>query len=102
MAVKLLNDEVEYTDVTTHGIHKICTLNTYGGKKATIIFAPPLPFTVTCSKADGKEVYVKISSDFFAHLMKDIIRFFECGEVSFDVKETLEVMKIRDSLLFKA
>ena len=99
MAVKLLRDKVTKTNITCQDDQRICSLVTENGKKATIIYAPPLPFSVACDKADGKSVYVKIVSDFFAELMKDIVRFFESGEVSFDVNETLEVMKVRDSLL---
>ncbi len=30
---------------------------------------------------------------------KDILRFFETGELSFDSKETLEVIRIRDAVI---
>ena len=99
MAVKLLRDKVTKTNIICQDDQRICSLVTENGKKATIIYAPPLPFSIACDKADGKSVYVKIVSDFFAELMKDIVRFFESGEVSFDANETLEVMKVRDSLL---
>ena len=99
MAVKLLRDKVTKTNIICQDDQRICSLVTENGKKATIIYAPPLPFSVACDKADGKSVYVKIVSDFFAELMKDIVRFFESGEVSFNTNETLEVMKVRDSLL---
>ena len=70
----------------------------YGdGRNATMIFAPSIPFTVYMS--DGgveKPVYKTVSSPFFVHLISDIIRFFEEGSVSFDINETLEVMKLRE------
>ena len=99
MAVKLLNDRVESTNVVCHGDQRICNISAIGGKKATLIYAPKLPFTVASEKADRSSTYVKITSDFFGKLMKDMIRFFETGEVSFDTNETLEIMKLRDSLL---
>jgi hypothetical protein len=99
MAVKLLDDKVTSTSVIYQGEQRICSMTTQNGKKATIIYAPPLPFTVACNNANGKAVYAKITSDFFANLMKDIVRFFEKQTVSFNTDETLEVMKIRDSLL---
>ncbi|MBQ7293697.1 MAG: hypothetical protein IJW79_08150 [Clostridia bacterium] len=99
MAVKLLDDKFENTNVFSQGNQRICSITTAHGKKATLIYAPPLPFSVACDRADGKAVYVKITSDFFANLMKDIIRFFEDGKVSFDTTQTLEVIKMRDRLL---
>ena len=41
----------------------------------------------------------RISSNFFGGLIKDIVRFYESGETSFDINETLEVIKIRDAVL---
>jgi hypothetical protein len=99
MAVKLLADKVQKTNVICQGSQRICSLVSENGKTATLIYAPPLPFSVACDKADGKPTYVKISSDFFSNLMKEMISFFECGKQPFDTKETLEVMKIRDALL---
>ena len=99
IAVKLLGDRVCDTSVSCQGSQRICALTTENGKKATVIYAPSLPFSVACDRADGKAVYVKIASAFFANLMKDIVRFFGCGEASFDTAETLEVMRVRDALL---
>ena len=100
MAIKLLDDKIESTSVTCQGEQRICSVSSKGGKKATIIYAPPLPFSVACNRADGKSVYVKITSDFFGELMKDIIRFFETGDVSFNVEQTLDIMELRDKLLW--
>lgn len=99
MAVKLLNDKVESTNVICQGDQRVCGISTANGKKATIIYAPKLPFTVASEKADGSATYVKISSDFFKNLMKDMVRFFDDRKVSFNTDETLEVMKVRDALL---
>lgn len=99
MAVKLLDDKVQSTNIVCQGEQRICNLSTVSGKKATLIYAPKLPFTVASEKADGNTAYVKITSDFFGELMKDMVRFFDNGEVSFDISETLDVMKLRDSLL---
>ena len=99
MAVKLLADRVKETSVICQGSQRICTLVTENGKRATLIYAPAMPFTVACDKADGGASYTAITSAFFSALIKDIIRFFDCGETSFDTRETLEVMKVRDALL---
>ena len=100
MAVKLLNDKVESTNVVYQGNQKICHIATANGKKATLIYAPKLPFSIASEKADGSTTYAKITSDFFKELMKDMIRFFNDGKMSFDANETLEVMKLRDALLW--
>lgn len=70
------------------------------GRDATMTYARDrLPFTVHMSGGAEKGVYAKAESAFFVNLMEDIIRFFETGEVSFDVAQTLEVMKIREGAL---
>ena len=86
-------------DVKKQGNERICSLVTENGRKATLIYAPAMPFTVACDKADGTAAYSSISSPFFLSLMKDIIRFFDSGSPSFDCRETLEVMRVRDALL---
>ena len=99
MAVKLLNDKIENVNVVCQGNQKICNILTLGGKKATLIYAPKLPYTVASEKADGSATYTRITSDFFKNLIKDMVLFFENGNVSFDIDETLDVMRLRDRLL---
>ena len=48
---------------------------------------------------DGISKMVPIDWSFFVYLLGDILRFFETGEVSFDVNQTLEVIKIREALI---
>lgn len=70
------------------------------GRDATMTYTrDKLPFTVHMSGGEEKGVYAKAESKYFVALMEDIVRFFETGEVSFDTKETLEVMKIREGAL---
>ncbi len=73
----------------------------YGdGRVATMIFAPSIPFTVYMSAADeSKPFYSAVKSDFFLALITDMVRFFEEGTVSFDIRETLEAMKIREGAI---
>ena len=67
---------------------------------ATMIYAKhALPFTVYMSGGEQKPVWKPVKSEFFKHLMADILRFFDTGEVSFDTPQTLEVMKIRECAL---
>lgn len=99
MAVKLLGDKVTEVGVNSQGTERICSLVTESGKKATVIYAPAMPFAVACQKADGAAAYSGIASPFFTYLMKDIVRFFDSGKPSFDIGETLEAMRIREALL---
>ena len=101
MAVKLLNDKVKETSVTAQGKQRICSLVTEKGKKATLVYAPQLPYSVVCDKADGTAVNVNITSPFFSGLMKDIVRFFDTHTPSFAPTDTLEVIRVRDLLLSK-
>lgn len=101
MAVKLLGTDIKTESVITQGSQKICVLTSGSGKKATIIYAVNLPFSIAVENPDRKNAYVKITSDFFKALMKDILRFFETKEVSFNTDETIAAMRIRDSILEK-
>lgn len=75
----------------------------YGDDRtATMIFAPSLPFAVYMANGESKgesPVYTQVTSPFFEGLIADMLRFFETGEPSFDGRETLEVMKIREGAI---
>ncbi len=43
--------------------------------------------------------YRVVKSEYFKNLAADMLRFFEEGTTSFDVSETLEVMKVSDGAL---
>ena len=68
------------------------------GRSATMSYCSGNPFTVL-AETNAKPVWKQIKSDFFAALLRDIIRFYESGETSFDVKETLEIMAVREASL---
>ena len=68
-------------------------------KQATMLFSPGYPFTLMAQDINGEPNYVAVTSDFFKSLIADILRFFETGEISFDAKQTLEVMKIREAVI---
>jgi hypothetical protein len=76
---------------------------TYGDDRtATMVFGRSMPYSLYMASSDPKgerPVTVTVSSDFFGGLMADMLRFFEEKTVSFDTKETLEVMAIRESAL---
>lgn len=73
----------------------------YGdGRAAAMIFARSMPFTVyMAGDAEHKPVYASVNSPYFKKLMADIVRFFDEKTVSFDLAETLEVMKIREGAI---
>lgn len=66
------------------------------GSTATMSYAPDLPYTV-------RDAYTEcggdITSPYFDALIRDILRFFESGVVSFDTASTLEVMKVREAAI---
>jgi hypothetical protein len=57
-----------------------------------------LDFGVYVADKDGDSQFLPIASDFFALQMEDVLCFFNTKEVSFDVAQTLELMKIRDGI----
>lgn len=99
MAVKCLGigaKEIVYSAVADEGHVEIFYEN---GKRASMLYAPALPFTAVVADRNGNSTYRSINSPFFTNLIADIIRFFETGETSFDPAETLECMKIRDAVI---
>lgn len=72
------------------------------GRKASMTYAPALPFTLYAANSDGTAVYTPINSDFFPSLIEDMLRFFENGALSFPKEETLEAMKVREGALLAA
>lgn len=69
------------------------------GREAKMVFSPELPFSLIGEKDSGELVNRSVSDAFFNGLIKDMISFFETGKVSFDVNETLDVMKLREGAL---
>ncbi len=67
------------------------------GKSGTMIYSNGIPFAVCAENKNGESRYTGIDSDFFKSLLADILCFFEKSETSFDVKETLYVMMIREA-----
>lgn len=68
------------------------------GKQATMNFAN-MPFSMAGQSAVGGSNFLTAESPYFMNLMKDILRFFKSGEVSFPAWETLEVMRIREAVV---
>ena len=79
------------------GEQKLVLVNFKDGKKATMIFAPSLPFTL-CYQGETSG-YLTVSSAFFNGLISDIVNFYETGEHNPTKEETLEIMKIREAAI---
>ena len=100
MIVKVLNAKATKVRVEKQGQNQyICSVKFENGKAATMIFAPHFNFAVNVDTAEGKQSYQNVNSDFFKNLLADILRFYLTGETSFDVNQTLEVMKIRENVI---
>lgn len=68
------------------------------GKKATLNYNKSFGFKLEVVE-DNNVNEIKIQSDFFRNLLKDIIEFFQGKPVPFDTNQTLEVMKVREYAL---
>lgn len=99
MAVSLLQNPAKTVCVEHLGSQRLCSITSANGNKAVLLYSSALPFTVTAENENGKAVHKDITSPYFVHLLEDILRFYESGQVSFDVQETLEVMRVRDGIL---
>lgn len=81
------------------GEQYICNVEYEGQKSATMIYASPLPFAICAEMSDGDTLFENVSSSFFANLISEILKFFKTGEYPFDIKQTLDVMKIRTGVM---
>ena len=69
------------------------------GRSATVVFAAfGLPGVSILQNGEGTGKTVAAKGNVFLSLMRDMLRFFADGQPSFDVAQTLEVMKIRDAV----
>lgn len=99
MIQKVIDENPVAVKVENQGSQYICRILFENDKQASMIFAAGLSFGMCAENADGSSVQKNMESDFFKNLLKDILRFFETGVVSFDVKQTLAVMKIREAVI---
>lgn len=99
MNVAALKDPVSKVRVTRKGSQRVCDLITASGKEATVLYAVRAPYMIVGETEDGRSVGGRVKSEFFKELVSSILRFFENGVTPFDIKETLEVMRLRDLLI---
>ena len=99
MGVSILKNPAKKVKVEHIGQHRICNVVTENGSKAALIYAQGMPYRVAAELPDGTYNGQQIGGDFFKNLIADMLNFFETGKASFDPKETLEVMRLRDAIL---
>ena len=99
MVVKSIADTPKAVRVENQGTQYVCNVRFENEKNAVMIYSSSMPFLVSADTADGESKYNGISSDFFKNLIADILRFYESGETSFDTKQTLDIIKIRDGVI---
>lgn len=99
MAVVLFGAPATRVKAERQGERFVFFLETEGGEAATVVFSRAMPFGIEGEDKEGKSRYHAAKSPFFMNLMRAILRFYESGELPFDGKETLEVMRIRDGVL---
>lgn len=99
MAVSLLKSPARRVKVDCFGKQRICNVITENGAKAAMVYSPAITYSVIAENSEGEVVHKAVKSAFFVNLIADMLRFFEDGIVSFDVQETLEVMRLRDGIL---
>lgn len=84
---------------TVQGSQIISAICFEDGYKASFVYSPGAPFAVSCCNNAGEGQYTELTSDFFGHLMEDILKFFKDGILPFDSSETLTAMKLRDAII---
>ena len=99
MVVKKLGVGAERIKAETVGGQTYLHIGYSDGRSASMIYAKALPYSLYMEADEAAPAFVRIKSAFFALLIEDMLRFFECGTPSFDMAETLEVMRIREGAL---
>lgn len=101
MLVKLMGVGAKRLKSENNLDQHIVTIEYQDGRKANLVFVSnygtPTAF-IPCVKG-GESKFVPVESSFFQLLLADILKFYQSGNVPFDVKQTLEVMKIRDAII---
>jgi len=70
------------------------------GRTAMMICpSPGVPFQMIIDHSDNTSQVLTMNSDFFAVMMKELVRFFETGEIIVPHEETVAVMAIREACI---
>ncbi len=98
MVVKTLGTGAQKTRAIQMGLLSMFEISYGDERSATMSYCSGNPFTVLAENG-AKPIWKQIKSDFFAALLRDILRFYESGITSFDTAQTLEIMAIREAAL---
>ena len=98
MIVKKLGMGVKSTVAYNQGAQTIVKIDFESGKGATLTYGQNMPFSVYM-QAENDMRWAHVTSPFFKGLIADIINFFETGDISFDVNETKEVIKLVEMVI---
>ena len=100
MAVKVLGEKAVKVRVEKQGYNQyISTVQFEHEKQATMLYSQGYSFGVCVEDENGKAQNKLALSNTFTGLIQDILQFYLSGKVSFDAKETLEVIKIREGIM---
>lgn len=100
MVVKVLQEKALSVRVEKQGQQQyLSTIKFENGKQATMLYSQGCSFTACVEDVNGKAQYKSTMSNTFSGLIEDILRFYLTGKTSFDIKETLEVIKIREAVI---
>lgn len=98
MVVKTLGGGIKDVKAIKSGTQLALSADYEDGRSAMMIYGAKMPYSVYFS-GDNGERYIPVTSQFFDGLISDMLDFFESGKPSFDINETLEVMRLRDMAL---
>lgn len=99
MAVTVTGEKPMSLKLEQQGKQYICHIAFENKKRAVLIYGEQIPYAICVEDENGNSVYRTIESSFFKNMISDILRFFENGEYSFDIAQTLDVMKIRTGVI---
>ncbi len=98
MIIKKMGGDVKAVSAIQNGTQWMIKADFGDGRSATAIYGAKLPYGIYFSSDEG-EKWIPVTSSFFDGLISDILDFFESGKPSFDINETLEVMRLRDKVI---
>lgn len=99
MVVKTVQAQATKVRVEKQGDNQyICSVVFENGAQATMLYSSAYGFSM-CAETEAGTFHNEMASPYFKGLIADILRFYLTGETSFDVAQTLEVMKIRSGVI---
>lgn len=91
--VAKLGTGIQSVSAMPHGTQSFITAKYADDRIATMIYGERMHYSLYMASAE-KEAWKEVKSDFFPALIKNIIKFFETGDVCFDTEQTKEVIRL--------